>query len=58
LSPNSHLDSRAKPGYQLEDVGISTYGELVGWARPDEYPPRNQRTNKAIKALGREIKVS
>ena len=45
------------PNYQLDDVGPSTHGEIVGWVRPNDFPPRNQRTNKAIKALGREIKV-
>lgn len=35
--------------------GFSTLGEAVGWARPDEYPPRNNRTNKALKALGHNI---
>ncbi len=46
------------PDYQLDGVGTSTFGEVVGWTRPFEFPPRNQRTNKAIKALGRKIKVA
>jgi hypothetical protein len=46
------------PDYRLDGVGISTFGEIVGWTRPYDFPPRNQRTNKAIKALGRKIKVS
>lgn len=33
-------------------LGQSTLGEAVGWARPDDYPPRNNRTNKALRALG------
>lgn len=33
-------------------LGQSSLGEAVGWARPDEYPPRNNRTNKALRALG------
>ena len=43
--------------YRLHGVSVSTFGEVVGWARPYDFPPRNQRTNKAIKALGRKIKV-
>jgi hypothetical protein len=30
---------------------------LRGWARPDEYPPRNNRTNKAIKSLGHDVRL-
>ncbi len=46
------------PDYQLDGIGTSTLGEVVGWSRPLNFPPRNQRTNKAIKALGRKIKVN
>lgn len=35
-------------------LGQSSLGEAVGWARPDDYPPRNNRTNKALRALGYE----
>lgn len=51
---------RAKhdPDYRLREVGTSTFGEVVGWTRPLDFPPRNQRTNKAIKALGRQIKIN
>jgi len=37
--------------------GVSALGEAVGWARPDEYPPRNNRTNKALKALGHDVRL-
>jgi len=33
-------------------LGQSSLGEAVGWARPNDYPPRNNRTNKALRALG------
>lgn len=33
-------------------LGQSSLGEAVGWARPDDYSPRNNRTNKALRALG------
>lgn len=35
----------------------SMLGESVGWARPSEYPPRNNRTNKALRALGHNVKL-
>ena len=30
----------------------ATLGEILGWARPNEFPPRNGRSIKALKALG------
>lgn len=45
----SHQDA------QLPHLGISTLGELVGWARSDRYPPRNGRTSKALLALGNNV---
>jgi hypothetical protein len=51
-------NARHDPAYQLAGVGTSTLGEVVGWTRSREFPPRNQRTNKAIKALGRKIKIA
>jgi hypothetical protein len=38
-------------------LGISSLGEIVGWVRPDYSPPRNNRTNKALRALGFDVKV-
>lgn len=43
--------------YKLSHFGQSTLGEAVGWARPDEFPPRNNRTNKALRALGHDVKL-
>lgn len=43
--------------YRLRHFGKSSLGEAVGWARPDDYPPRNNRTNKALRALGYDIKL-
>lgn len=45
------------PDYKLRHVGANTYGEVVGWARPNEYPPRNSRTSKALRALGNKVHV-
>jgi hypothetical protein len=43
------------PAWRLEHLGKSTLGETIGWARPDDYPPRNNRTNKALRALGHDV---
>jgi hypothetical protein len=43
--------------YRLPHFGQSTLGEAVGWARPDDFPPRNNRTNKALRALGHNVKL-
>lgn len=43
--------------HRIRHFGQSTLGEAVGWARPDDYPPRNNRTNKALRALGHDVKL-
>lgn len=43
--------------WRLPHVRVSTLGEIVGWARPNEYPPRNQRSSKALRALGIDVEV-
>lgn len=43
--------------YRLPHFGQSALGEAVGWARPGDYPPRNNRTNKALRALGHDVKL-
>lgn len=40
------------PGWRLPWVQFGTLGEMLGWARPDEFPPRNDRTLKGLRALG------
>ncbi len=45
------------PEWRIRHLGMSTFGEVVGWARPDMYPPRNNRTNKALRALGYDVTV-
>ena len=32
--------------WAIPHIGLSSLGEIVGWARPDEFPPRNMRTSK------------
>ncbi|MCA9720174.1 MAG: phospholipase D family protein [Myxococcales bacterium] len=42
------------PEWRLPHLGIHTLAELLGYARPDEYPPRNNRVRKTLRALGFE----
>ncbi len=41
----------------IQYFGESCYGELVGWAFPDIYVPRNDRSNKALRGLGYNVVV-
>lgn len=43
--------------WKIEGIGLSSLGEIVGWARPDEFPPRNMRTSKGLRALGNNVRV-
>ena len=45
------------PMWRYDHLGPSSLGEAVGWARPDEYPPRNNRTNKALRSLGHDVRL-
>lgn len=47
----------ADRAFKVRHLGKSFYGELVGWARPDEYPPRNSRSSKALRCLGYDVKI-
>ncbi|HEX2685151.1 MAG TPA: phospholipase D-like domain-containing protein [Kofleriaceae bacterium] len=40
------------PAWHIRRLGLSILGELVGYARPTEYPPRNHRVSKTLVALG------
>lgn len=35
-------------------IGEHTLGELIGYVRPDKYPPRNNRVRKTLRAMGFE----
>jgi len=52
----AHPQSVHAPQWRLRWVQFSTWGEVVGWARPDEYPPRNDRTLKGLRALGYPVR--
>ena len=45
------------PRRRIEMLGVSSLGEIVGWAMPDRYPPRNGRTSKALRSLGFDVRV-
>jgi hypothetical protein len=45
------------PAKKIPHMGISTLGEMVGWAMPDDFPPRNGRTSKALTALGYHVTI-
>ncbi len=45
------------PNWKIDGLGISSLGELVGWALSDRFPPRNGRTSKALKSLGYDVTV-
>lgn len=57
LLPERLWEAVADPRWKLECMGISAYGELVGWAMPDKFPPRNGRTSKALRSLGYDVQV-
>lgn len=45
------------PAWKIEGMGVSALGEMVGWAVPDRFPPRNGRTSKALRSLGYDVRV-
>lgn len=47
----------ADPKWKIDGLGISAIGELVGWALPDRFPPRNGRTSKALMSLGYGVRL-
>lgn len=51
-------DGLHDPEWKLPHVGASILGEIVGWANPEMYPPRNQRSSKALRALGYDVNVN
>lgn len=55
--PERIWDAVHSPEWMISHFGISTIGEIAGWALPDKYPPRNGRTSKALKALGYNVQV-
>lgn len=42
---------------KIPHIGLNIISEIVGWARPEITPPRNSRTNKALRALGFDVAI-
>lgn len=60
--PDAELPERLWLGvddsrWKIEGLGVSALGELVGWALPEKFPPRNGRTSKSLRSLGFDVKV-
>jgi len=43
--------------YKPPGLDLSSLGELIGCGLPDSFPPRNDRTNKALRSLGWDVHV-
>ncbi|NTA40574.1 phospholipase [Agrobacterium salinitolerans] len=56
-TPDRIWEALRDPKLKIENFGISAWGELVGWANPDKFPPRNGRTSKALRSLGHNVTV-
>ncbi len=53
----SRLYECLHPPYKIAGLDVSSLGELIGCGLPNDYPPRNDRTNKALRALGWDVHV-
>ncbi len=47
-----HRLCKKESDMKLEKLGFSGVQELLGWVRPNDYPLRNEKADKALKALG------
>jgi HKD family nuclease len=55
--PSRIFEASSLATWKIPHLGISTIGEIVGWALPDDFPPRNGRTSKALTALGYAVTI-
>lgn len=55
--PDRLWEAHKSAKWRIPHFGVSTLGELVGWALPNEFPPRNGRTSKALYALGNMVRI-
>lgn len=49
--------TRPNSQWRIDHLGINSLGEIVGWALPDKFSPRNSRTSKALRALGNAVGI-
>ena len=43
--------------WAIPHVSLSSLGEIVVWARPDEFPQRNMQTSKGLRTLGYNVRI-
>ena len=55
--PQRIFETCCEPDNMVPNLGVSSLGEIVGWVFPDSSPVRNDRTNKALCAIGYPVKV-
>jgi hypothetical protein len=55
--PNRLWQATTEARWRIEHLGISALGELIGWALPERFPPRNNRTSKSLRSLGFPVTV-
>ena len=55
--PQRLWDGIHEAEWKIDHIGRSALGELVGWALPDDFPPRNSRTSKALRSLGHDVVI-
>jgi hypothetical protein len=55
--PNRMWNALSDSALRIDNFGVSALGELIGWALPNRFPPRNGRTSKALRSLGYDVTV-
>jgi hypothetical protein len=55
--PTRLWEATYKDYWRIPHLGISSLGEMVGWALPDTFPPRNGRSSKCLTALGYKVTI-
>lgn len=55
--PERIWEATSHSDWKIAHLGLSSLGEMVGWALPEQFPPRNSRTSKALRALGNNVNV-
>ncbi len=43
------------PRWRIPHLGVNILGEMIGYARPDDFPPRNDRVARTLTALGYDV---
>lgn len=50
-------DATELDDWKLDHLDVGILGELLGYARPEECPPRNHRVSRSLRALGYEVAI-